>query len=281
MKTLSIIVPITLMAGRLSRLESWLKFCDSQNIEVILVHDYRDESTEREINQMIKNYDACRGISGYFGSVGLARNAGLERSNGEWIMFADSDDEVYVHEVISTLRERNKESRVICASYHQTSNRTLVTTLKDASKLSKIAITLKPGIWRFLIKKELLSDAQFEDFAMAEDQLFLLENGIFERIDEFSNRIIYNYYVDDPLQATANVSKIDDLRRSIQHLSRIKKHFYIGKINLVNLMILSQTVTLLKRGSLKGKIYSCYKFICNPINFLRLMLVYKKNRYSN
>lgn len=269
------------MSGRLSRLESWLKFCDSQNIEVILVHDYRDESTEREINQLVKTYDACRGISGYFGSVGLARNAGLEKSNGEWIMFADSDDEVHVHEVIATLRERKKESRVICASYQQTSNRTLVTKLKDASKLSKIAITLKPGIWRFLIKKELLSDAQFEDFAMAEDQLFLLENGIFERIDELSNRIIYNYYVDDPLQATANVSKIDDLRRSIHHLSHIKKHLYIGEINLVNLMILSQTVTLLKRGSLKGKIYSCYKIICNPINFLRLMLVYKKYRYSN
>jgi hypothetical protein len=126
-----------------------------------------------------------------------------------------------------------------------------------------------------------LSDAKFEDFAMAEDQLFLLENGIFERIDEFSNRVIYNYYVDDPLQATANVSKINDLKRSIQHLSRIEKHFYIGKINLVELMILSQTVTLLKRGSMKGKIYGCYKAICNPINFWRLILVYKKNRYSN
>jgi glycosyltransferase involved in cell wall biosynthesis len=280
MTTLSIIVPITLMAGRLSRLESWLKLCDSENIEVILVHDYRDESTEHEINQMIKNYDACKGISGYFGSVGLARNAGLEKSNGEWIMFADSDDEVYVHEVLSTLLESNSETRIICASYNETSNRTLTTTLKDASHLSKIAITLKPGIWRFLIRKELLSDAKFEDFAMAEDQLFLLENGIFERIDEFSNRIIYNYYLDDPLQATANVSKIDDLKRSIQHLSRIEKHFYIEKINLVDLMILSQTVTLLKRGSLKGKTYGCYKFICNPVNFWRLILVYKKNRYS-
>jgi glycosyltransferase involved in cell wall biosynthesis len=281
MTTLSIIVPITLMAGRLSRLESWLKICDSQIIEVILVHDYRDESTEREINQIIKNYDACRGISGYFGSVGLARNAGLEKSNGEWVMFADSDDEVYVHELMSTLRDRKKETRVICASYYETSNRTLFTTLRDASKLSNIAITLKPGIWRFLIRKELLSHAKFEDFAMAEDQLFLLENGIFERIDEFSNRVIYNYYVDDPLQATANVSKINDLKRSIQHLSRIEKHFHIGKINLVDLMILSQTVTLLKRGSLKGKIYGCYKFICNPVNFWRLILVYKKNRYSN
>jgi len=281
MTTLSIIVPITLMAERLSRLESWLKLCDSEIIEVILVHDYRDEATEREINQIIKNYDACKRISGYFGSVGLARNAGLEKSKGEWIMFADSDDEVYVHEVISTLRESNRETRIICASYNETSSRTLITTLKDASHSSKIAITLKPGIWRFLIRKELLSYAKFEDFAMAEDQLFLLENGIFERIDEFSNRIIYNYYLDDPLQATANVSKIDDLKRSIQHLSRIEKHFYIGKINLVDLMILSQMVTLLKRGSPKGKIYGCCKFICNPVHFWKLILVYKKNRYSN
>lgn len=281
MKTLSIIVPITLMAGRLARLESWLKECDPQIIEVILIHDYRDKLTELEISRLTKTYDACIEISGHFGSVGLARNAGLESSSGEWIMFVDSDDEVYVNEVLSTLQEKNENTRIICASYYETSSKTLITTVRDASKLSMLAITLKPGIWRFLIRKELLNEAKFRDFAMAEDQLFLLENGIFDTIDEFSKRIIYKYYVDDPLQATASVRKINDLKRSIRHLSQIKKQFYIGEISIVDLMILSQMITLLKRGSLNGKIYSFYKLISNPINFIRLMFVYIRNRATN
>ena len=50
---LSVIVPITRMANRLGTLKKWIQDCQYQNLEIILVHDKRDDETGIELVSII------------------------------------------------------------------------------------------------------------------------------------------------------------------------------------------------------------------------------------
>ena len=94
MKTLTIVVPISSMAGRLNNLSSWLCEALDFDVEVRLVHDFHDEDTSREVQELLRklNNKNIIFLEMKFGSPGLARNHGLKDANSKWVMFVDSDD---------------------------------------------------------------------------------------------------------------------------------------------------------------------------------------------
>ena len=104
---LTIISPVTLMAGRLNRLSTWLRDIESSDVEVILIHDYRDQATADELIEIIARYKSGRLklIEGNYGSAGMARNAGLNIATGRWIAFWDSDDLPEALVVVNTIEE--------------------------------------------------------------------------------------------------------------------------------------------------------------------------------
>ena len=61
---LTIISPVTLMAGRLNRLSTWLRDIESSDVEVILIHDYRDQATADELIEIIARYKSGLGWNG-------------------------------------------------------------------------------------------------------------------------------------------------------------------------------------------------------------------------
>ena len=55
MKLLTAIVPIHKMAGRLDDLESWVREALELDIQVILIHDFGDAETEKELINFVEN----------------------------------------------------------------------------------------------------------------------------------------------------------------------------------------------------------------------------------
>ena len=51
---LTAIVPVSEMSGRLHNLEDWLSAIHHLDIQVIIVHDYRDSETERQVLSILR-----------------------------------------------------------------------------------------------------------------------------------------------------------------------------------------------------------------------------------
>jgi len=119
--TYSVIVPHYMDAKRLNRLLLSIPFarCD---IQVIVVDDCSSDQFELDVLRV--RWDEVLWLSTALNSgAGAARNVGLDAALGEWIVFADSDDEFLVgsfevfdktlrheHELVYYLAEAKHES---------------------------------------------------------------------------------------------------------------------------------------------------------------------------
>ena len=118
---LSIIIPHYNSSGLLEKLLSTIP--KDQNIEVIVVDDKSEEKHIDYINSLaeskkyidfifLKNETRKKG-------AGTARNIGLKKANGEWILFADSDD--YFTDIFYESISRYFESDNDVVFFHPTS----------------------------------------------------------------------------------------------------------------------------------------------------------------
>jgi len=75
------------------------------SVELIAVFDRSDDETLRAFSaQNLVNFDRVEIIEVDVGSLGLARNAGIERATGDYIWTSDADDLVSSNSIVSLLR---------------------------------------------------------------------------------------------------------------------------------------------------------------------------------
>ena len=209
---LTVIVPISRMAGKLENLKTWIDLIIGTNIKVILVHDFQDNDTGKELIEFI---DSIRTqqivfIEKYFGSPGLARNAGLALADTKWCCFWDSDDIPNIEKTISNIGNSRPGTEVIISNFKIVSSQNSI-VVNHYSNLDYVA--LNPGLWRMVFKTELVKDEKFLDLRMGEDQIFLLDIDISKRNVEFSKEITYTYITDIEGQLTnqANLNSLSAL----------------------------------------------------------------------
>jgi glycosyltransferase involved in cell wall biosynthesis len=213
---LSIVVPISKMAGKLGNLERWLFALNEPEVEVVIVHDKCDEETGPELAGILTKINSrrVRIFEVGFKSPGLTRNFGLEKISGKWVQFVDSDDVPEINRSIELIYEATLGTEVIQGLYQY---HDLTTNQSNSIKRSsnyRIDIAMNPGLWRFLFAVSSIENIKFSKYRMGEDQLFLLDYNIFSRKIFYSNSIIYTYYVGQPGQLTSS-------RNSIKELSQI------------------------------------------------------------
>ena len=213
---LGIVVPLTKLSTNYKNLMSWLSQIPEGNIEVILVHDIQDEATGPVIkgalgqvsDRRIKYYE------GVFGAPGLSRNFGMTAANADWLWFVDADDLPNIANVLSELRTVKLETEVLIGQFK------IETT--DGSSLAEISkqralkdVARNPGIWRMIFRATNFSQHKFQEFRMAEDQLFLVDISLFQRKVQFSEFIFYSYFKHPYGQLTSQKSAILDLSKTI------------------------------------------------------------------
>jgi glycosyltransferase involved in cell wall biosynthesis len=247
---LAIIVPITKLSQNSRTLETWLSVIPQGKIEVILVHDIQDNATAIELTRILEkvNDPRIKLYEGIFGGPGLTRNMGLQFATSKWLWFVDADDLPEIQNALDELDKVETETEVLVGRFQiDISGRKTVKRTSRNDPLKDVA--RNPGIWRMLFKAESFLQTRFQEFKMAEDQIFLLDAGFFNRNCEFSDKIFYTYFKHDKGQLTSQKKAIKDLSKTIP--------LVIGKIfesepkslKYLKIMLARQLVTQLRHSS--------------------------------
>ena len=282
---LSVVIPITKMAGRLTNLEKTLEKCLNENVEIILVHDEQDSVTQIEIEELISKFENINIIlfRKTFNSPGLARNYGVEHSTGSWFCFADSDDLPHIPNLTRTaigaqnsgakvglgnmLVVNGKHERLIESKY-----------LCDRKRQSIAAFALNPAFGRFVFNSKEFKSVKFPKIKMGEDQVYVANTKFLDFEIFFSDLPLYTYFIDLPDQATKNKKSLSELPNALVFLidalpgkTPLMRQFILAQILKISLTCLYRridikyAIKIICKSSFKNPINALYVFI----NFLK------------
>lgn len=98
----SIVVPVYNVKNYIEKCINSLINQDSfEDFEVIIVNDGSTDDSIKKITPLIQKYNNIILLNKTNGGVGQARNAGLEKARGEYVIFVDSDDWLEKNMIIS------------------------------------------------------------------------------------------------------------------------------------------------------------------------------------
>ena len=91
---ISVIIPVYNGQATIERAGRSVLEQEYPNVELILVNDGSSDGTQAVLERIAKEHDNVIAVCQENGGVSKARNTGIERSSGEYIMFLDADDEL-------------------------------------------------------------------------------------------------------------------------------------------------------------------------------------------
>ena len=245
---ITVICPVRDMEGKLQNLQSWIKQCDP-TFQIILVCDSSTDKTLEELQnvQLMNPLLKIEILVGEFGSPGAARNVGLNRAQGDWVTFWDSDDLGRPELLSSELQKYNENSLdAVVFGYEIHSGHKILKPWSNWPKDQKKCLertTLNPGLWRFCFKRSSIGNLTFPNLRMAEDQLFI--NDFIQKSSQvnFNDTITYCYFVGVENQLTSNLTALEDLSVAVEALSReinTDKNIQIFTIRILGKILITQ-----------------------------------------
>jgi len=272
MPLLSVIVPITRMANRLGTLKKWIQDCQYQNLEIILVHDKRDDETGIELVSIIEENPNLHLsiIEGKFGAPGIARNAGLIKATGKWIVFWDCDDQPNLENVCKILQEEEirKDNRVevVIGQFRTSRDNIYMNKTLRIRDITLMDVALNPGLWRMVFRRNTIKNFRFTDSKMAEDQNFISMIDLPKLRYKFVDIHFYTYHLGVQNQLTSKSEAINDISKAIS-ITLIKLNNCNGESKEFNgMLFIRQVITGITKGSPFVKL-SSIKFLSIALFF--------------
>ena len=193
MKRVSLIIPVYNGEKHIGECIENLLMQTYRNIEIIVINDGSQDKTKEVIEMYAKQDDRIVVVNKKNEGVSKARNEGILRATGEYIMFVDSDDTI-VDNAIEILLEQNDNNDLIIFGFkvEGSKNRKNDTEvlkkiqqnneLKTREKVLQAVISTKNNIfgyiWRAIYSKSLLINNEIffpNGIKISEDYLFLLD----------------------------------------------------------------------------------------------------------
>ena len=224
MPDISIIVPVYNAEKYLDKCIASLVNQTKQELEIVLINDGSTDNSEK----IIKKYKDTR--IKYFKNknqgIGKTRNFGIEKANGKYIMFVDSDDyiELDTCHLLFEKAEKEKLDLVICDFYREFDDGTKIeeklqrfetTTLKETPKLINI-INMSP--WNKIYKAEMIKHNKiyFPEKLKYEDTPFVflaIDNA--KKIGKI-NKCLNHYMIHDNSETTVRDKRVFDILEIIK-----------------------------------------------------------------
>ena len=240
--TLSVVIPLGFAVNQLSTLRNSLASASSDT-EIIIVNDLACEDSSELIGAICEEYPRLniQSETGYFGSPGGARNAGLTNASKEFVYFADSDDFIHFGTIEQSLKKVTHDVEVLIGNFHQEKVGGQEITEYRIKKPEYLSIGINPGIWRMIFRKCVLSSFPFSSLRMAEDQVFLAQLSLFERKIQFVDRVFYTYRKGVPSSLTSQVENFEDLPQALTMINAcLNKELSLS--NRFNLIMFSRVL---------------------------------------
>ena len=230
MPEVSVIVPVY-------NTESYLRECIESilrqsytDFEVLLVDDGSTDDSGAICDEYAKKDNRIKVIHTKNMGVSSARNIGLDNAIGNWIIFADADDELY-KDALNLRYDDFEKHDLVLGSYYECSHETfrLQSLKKNRSENIKIYLSdnIQQGIfsvvWGKFYKRNLIGNIRFDtNMTVGEDTHFLLR--YLRKVKSFIviNKPLYIYNQPSNLQTKYRMS----VPKSIYALNKIFKAYY-------------------------------------------------------
>lgn len=182
---ISIIIPIYNAEKYLKRCVNSINMQSFSNYEMILVNDGSIDNSATICDEFAKYDNRIRVFHKENGGVSSARNWGLDKAIGEYIMFVDSDDYMLpgmLEVMVSTLKAKSADL-VVCGTTETGGGywRPIadvdysINQLKE-NFVSLLHTELLSPPWNKIYKKEIIGSNRFcEDISFGEDLLFNIQ----------------------------------------------------------------------------------------------------------
>ncbi len=232
---LTVVVPVSRMAGKLDLFKKWILFAQDKPIFVVVIHDWRDEETESELVNFLYSLpnEKAKFISGKFGSPGATRNQAREFVQTNWVAYWDSDDLPNVDAVLAAIGKSEKGDEVLIGSFEAMDLNKGTRRTYSLPMDWRLGVATNPGLWRMIFRRELLEKMKFSDLLMGEDQLFIANIDVFSRNTRVFHEIFYAYQIMVDQQATRSRNSLKDLKRcltqfseAISEVTNLNKDYY-------------------------------------------------------
>lgn len=231
---ISIIIPVYNSEKYLDRCLNSLLEQDYPNIEIILVDNGSSDGSLKICEKYKKKNKQIKVFQRIEGYQGAARNFGILKSSGEYLMFVDSDDYVTNNFCSKSLKAIKREKADIAIfDYCVIKNNNLISkkifqiTPKYVTKeLVVKSLTYESFLWNKIFKKKL-----FEGISFPEKEKFEDIGTVYKLIDR-ATKIIYIpislYFYNNRIDSTVyDYSNIDDYFINTLKLCSFIKNKYL------------------------------------------------------
>ena len=183
MDKVSVIVPVYNVEKYLDRCLNSLVKQTLKEIEIIVVNDGSPDNSQVIIDKYVKKYKNVTCYKKENGGLSDARNYGIERCNGEYIAFVDSDD--YVDkDMFEKLYDKASSGNfdLVCCNFDYVDDdsnfigdgKSLIDTDVTDDAIRKCMLDIYPTAWNKLYKRSLFeSGIRFKKGVWYEDVEFL------------------------------------------------------------------------------------------------------------
>lgn len=264
----SIVVAIGNMNGNLKNLITWTRKALQRNYQVLYILNGITDDTESRLRifESKNKHSGLQILESQKMGPGHARNYGLKKAFGEFVIFWDSDDLGDINEVENAVNRISNNSDLVVCDFRHINISKSESIVHNTSKLENplFQLGMNPGIWRIIFRRDFIRKCKFGSSKMGEDQVFLVSCLRLKPKIEFLNHIIYNYYSGSENQLTYNNDNLKYLLISIGEIQRM--------INSIPTKYESSAIQILTRMSLTLMIHAKYdvrkKFIFKTVKFI-------------
>lgn len=246
----SIIIPVY-------NCEKYIKKCiDSiinqsyENIELLIINDGSLDKTESIIARYIGLDNRIRYIKQKKSGPSVARNTGIEKSTGEYIMFVDSDDSVnrfYIESLLNKILSENYD--IASCGYIDESKYGIIKlndfwhgndSLDKDEFINCVCEGVGGVLWGKIFKREIIIRNNIRmnpDIFMSEDLIFILEycqySNSFGVINE--NLYYYNRMNENSISTNIDINYLDNYVLLITKIAELLSKLDVNKDTVKNI----------------------------------------------
>lgn len=297
----SVIIPVYNVEKYLKRCVNSVINQTEKNIEIILVDDGSTDSSGNLCDELEIKYENIKAYHKENGGLGSARNYGFSKSNGEYILFLDSDDFIEKNAVEKMMNF--SEYDIVCCGFDRVDEETKKVYSKEMISMSfdeleinddtiMEAAFLSPSGWGKLFKREVIEEIKFSENKKAiEDTLFYLEVIPRTKKIKYIKEILFHYMVrENSLIMSITEEKADLFEENLVEIKNkyIKNGYSEKYFNFLELVVFIHNCISIpsrlfnnKEVNMKKRIKHIKMYMnCNFKNWRKIKIEIKKNYFK-